>query len=80
MPVCDVAKRRAITLGDRVRARRKELGLSQEAVAEAAGMKNYQALARIERGKGENPTLATLRHLAAALQWSVAELIGESGG
>ncbi len=72
-----LVKRRVQPVGVRARERREELGLSQVSVAEAAGMR-YQALARIERGEADNPTLKTLRALAAALSWTVAELIGET--
>ena len=62
--------------GARLRAIREAKGLTQEAVAEAAGMQ-YQSVARMERGDAENPTLRTLRSLASALGCSLAELVGE---
>jgi ribosome-binding protein aMBF1 (putative translation factor) len=55
-----------------VRAWREHLGLTQQQVAERAGMRQ-PALARIEQGES-TPRAATLRRLAAALGVSVAQL------
>ena len=53
-------------LGDAIKARRKELGLSQEALAEAAGI-HVTHLGGLERGV-RNPSYATLVRLAQALR------------
>ena len=55
-----------------VRAWREHLGLTQQQVAERAGMKQ-SALARLERGDG-TPRAATLKRLAEAMGLSVAQL------
>lgn len=51
--------------GAAVRARRLEMGLTQERVAAQAGM-SQGALSRLERGRGV-PTLPLLERLAAAM-------------
>lgn len=66
--------RKAILRGRYVRARRDQLGLTQEGLAERAGLSaNY--LARLERGEMRNPKHATLEALAAALGVDVATLL-----
>lgn len=57
--------RRAIELGDMVRKLRLDAGLSQEELAQRAGM-TQPALSRLERGGGI-PTIAVLDRIAAAL-------------
>jgi transcriptional regulator with XRE-family HTH domain len=52
-------------LGQRIRSRRLTLGLTQQALAEIAGL-SVHGLSNIESGKG-NPTLAVLNQLADAL-------------
>lgn len=65
---------RANRLGRYVRARRDELGLTQEGLAERSGLSaNY--LARLERGEMRNPRRATLEALAEALEVDVADLV-----
>jgi transcriptional regulator with XRE-family HTH domain len=63
-----VAKRKKETtgFGARLRSIREAKGLTQEQVAERAGMA-YQAVARIERGDADNPTWKTVQKLAEAL-------------
>jgi transcriptional regulator with XRE-family HTH domain len=61
-------------VGDRVRTRRKALGLSQEAMADEAGI-DRSYMSGIERGT-RNITLVKLRHLATALKVPLASLLG----
>ena len=58
--------RRAIELGAMVRQLRLDVGLSQEELAQRAGM-TQPALSRLERGGGI-PTIAVLDRIANALQ------------
>ncbi len=55
----------AYVLGERVRALREEAGLSQRELATRMGT-TQSAIARLEAG-GAEPTLPTLRRLAAGL-------------
>lgn len=59
-------------LGKRIREIRKSQGLSQEKLAERAGI-SAQYVSNIERGK-ENPTLDLLLRLAEALRVSLAQM------
>jgi DNA-binding XRE family transcriptional regulator len=60
-------------LGRAIRARRKQVGLSQEALAERAGLhSNY--IGMIERGQ-RNPSATTLFAVAKALGLSLATLV-----
>ena len=64
------------TIGQQVREWRERQGLSQRALAKAAGISNAMAT-KIENEDISDPRLSTLRALAAALGVTVAELIGE---
>jgi transcriptional regulator with XRE-family HTH domain len=59
-------------LGQRIRARRHELGMSQEGLAHAAGM-DRSYVGRIERGE-HNLTFTALVRLARAMECDVAAL------
>jgi transcriptional regulator with XRE-family HTH domain len=62
------------TFGDRVRSRREALGLSQERLAELAGLhRNY--VGSLERGE-RNVALVNITKLAEALEVDPAELVG----
>lgn len=61
-------------LGKRIRARRKEAGLSQEELAHEAGM-DRSYVGRIERGE-HNLTFVALVKLCRALKCDVASLTG----
>jgi transcriptional regulator with XRE-family HTH domain len=65
-----IAKR---DLGERIRARRKVLGISQERLAPISGV-DRTFLAQVERGK-RNPTLHNLLKLAHSLQMDIGELV-----
>lgn len=62
-----------IALGRAVKARREELGLTQEQVA-LRGDLQQRWISNIETGK-RNPSYASLRRLAALLELSTSELI-----
>lgn len=59
-------------LGQRIRSRRRELGLSQEALAHVAGL-DRSYVGRIERGE-HNLTFTALVRLARAMGCDVARL------
>lgn len=61
---------------DRMREIRKSRGLSQEQLAEKAGV-NQATISKIERGDG-NPTLEMINALAAALDVETADLFTRS--
>jgi transcriptional regulator with XRE-family HTH domain len=60
--------------GDAVRARREELGMTQEDLADKAGI-HRTYLSDIERGT-RNLSLINIERLAAALAISMSELFG----
>lgn len=60
-------------LGDAVRAARKDHGLSQEALADAAGI-DRSHMGKIERGE-RNVTLLNVLKIAHALNGSAADLL-----
>ncbi|MEG3124876.1 helix-turn-helix domain-containing protein [Sphingomonas sp. GB1N7] len=60
-------------LGDAVRVARKARGLSQESLADAAGI-DRSHLGKIERGE-RNVTLLNVLKIAAALEGSAADLL-----
>lgn len=62
-----------ISFGERLRARRAELGLTLLAVATDAGL-SLPYVANLEKGRG-NPTLDAIVALAAALRIGPAELL-----
>lgn len=61
-------------LGKRIRARRSELGLSQEGLAHEAGL-DRSYVGRIERGE-HNLTFTALVKLCRAMKCDVAALTG----
>ena len=70
-----IVENRAVeAIGGRIRRRRKELGLSQERLASAAGS-NQGYLSQIERGRA-NPRQRTIDALAVALNLPQGVLIG----
>lgn len=64
-------------LGEVIRARRKSLELSQEALADAAGI-DRSHMGKIERGE-RNVTFLNIVRIAAALQCKPSELLVEAG-
>lgn len=65
-------------VGDRIRAERNRIGVSQMDFAHLAGM-NVANIGRIERGEG-NPSLETLVGLARVLDLRIADLVSEIAG
>lgn len=63
----------AVEFGRRVRARRNELGWSQEKLAEAAGL-HWTFVGQVERGR-RNLTLHNILKLAYGLGMDAGELV-----
>ena len=64
-------------IGDAIRQRREELGLSQERAALVGGSaRSY--FAEVEKGK-RNPTATNLVKIAAGLELTAAELLDRAG-
>ncbi len=64
-------------VGEAIRSKRLELGLSQEEVAHAAGI-SVTYLSECERGKRNLATVNLVR-IAGALQWSATHLFERAG-
>lgn len=64
-------------LGERVRRRRKELGLTAKELARLVGV-SASYISQLEHGKQDRPSLDVLGTLASALGVAVAELLGEA--
>ncbi len=64
--------------GNLVRTARQKAGLSQENLADKAGI-DRSYLGGVERGE-RNPTLLVIERIAAGLDLSVAELFGSRNG
>lgn len=67
-----------IALGQAIRTSRKRLGLSVQGLAQRAGV-SLGLVSQLERGLG-NPSLHSIRRLAAALGLPVSQLLDEPGG
>lgn len=65
-----------VALGEAVKARRNSLGLTQEQVSLRSDL-HQRWLSNVETGK-RNPSYASLRRLADALDLSTAELIAHA--
>jgi transcriptional regulator with XRE-family HTH domain len=66
-----------IAVGARIRLLRKVRGMSQQALAEAAGV-TFQQIQKYERG-ANRVSASMLARIAAALDTPVAEMFGEGG-
>lgn len=63
------------SMGARLEARRKAMGLTLEQVSQRSGLaKSY--VWEIENGRNKNPTIRTAWQLAGALGWTLSEVIG----
>ena len=71
----EAGHRALVEFGERMRARRRELGLTQERLAEACGL-HWTYLGQIERGR-RNIGLLNIVRIAAALGTSPAELLDD---
>lgn len=60
--------------GERLRALRKECGLTQEKLAEIAGLE-YKYIQMLEGKKPPSPTLRTQNKLAKALKTTIMNLV-----
>lgn len=69
-----MARKSEPSFGARVRAFREAKGLGQTELAKKSGMLP-QTLAKLERGTANNPTLKTIRALAAVLGVTPCKLI-----
>ena len=67
-----------IAVGARIRLLRKVRGLSQQALAEAAGV-TFQQIQKYERG-ANRVSASMLARIAQALDTPVAEMFGETSG
>lgn len=65
------------TIGKRIRARRHALGMSQEALAERAGL-HYTYIGQIERGE-KNASIETMLKLCVALDTTLEKLFEKIG-
>lgn len=66
-----------VRLGQTVRARRADLGLSQEELAHLSGI-DRSHMGKIERGE-RNVTILNIERVAAALQTTPSKLLNEAG-
>lgn len=64
-------------IGKAIRARRKELGLSQEALADASGVERSH-MGKIERGE-RNVTILNIARICRALSCKPSEVLAEAG-
>ncbi len=66
-----------VIVGKKIRLYRKKVGLTQSQFANECFM-SESYVSRFERGLVDNPTQATLEHIAASIGTTVPELIRES--
>lgn len=64
-------------LGDAIRARRQSIGMSQEALADAAGI-NRTHMGEVERGK-RNISFMGVVKIATAMDVKASEIIADAG-
>ena len=62
-----------MTLGERIKKLRKEMGLSLGKLSEASGISNAY-LCQLETGKSKDPSLSKARQLASALNTTIGYL------
>ncbi len=64
-------------IGSRIQKVRKQRGITQESLAEKAGVP-YPTLIKIENGQVKNPTIKTVKKIAEALGVTIDYLTHES--
>ncbi len=67
-----------VGLGRQLQQARQNAGLTQQQLCQKAGL-SYSTLAKIERGAIKAPSIFTIQHIAAALNTSLMELMGDIG-
>lgn len=67
-----------VGLGRQLQKARQAAGFTQQQLCQKAGL-SYSTLAKIERGAIKAPSIFTIQHIAAALNTSLAELMGDVG-
>lgn len=67
-----------VGLGKLLQNARRKAGLTQQALCQKAGL-SYSTLAKIERGAIKAPSVFTIQSIAAALNLSLSDLIGDVG-
>lgn len=67
-----------MNLGDYLKEKRKEKGLSQRKLAELSGVSNTE-ISRLESGDRQNPSPKTLKAISPYLGVSYSELLKEAG-
>lgn len=68
----------AAVIGRRIRALRRERGMTQEALGTRTGLDRIY-IGELERGQRTNPTLVNLRRIAAGLGVPIRELFPRDG-
>jgi transcriptional regulator with XRE-family HTH domain len=71
----EAGHRALVTFGERMRSRRKQLGMTQETLADMCGL-HWTYLGQIERGR-RNIGLLNIVRIANALRVSAATLLDE---
>lgn len=64
-------------IGNQIRKRRIELGLSQDELAKKTGYKSRSSITRIESGEGDNLTQSKILQFAKALKTTPSYILGE---
>jgi len=62
-------------IGENIKKYRKKKGLSQDKLCKLADI-THTTLAKIESGANDNPTIKTLRKIAAALEVKIDDIVG----
>ena len=63
-----------MNLGENIKLKREQLGLSRAELIDRSGVSTAQ-MSRIERGEQKNPNLETLVAIATALNTSIDEIV-----